>query len=264
MPSLVRELCGRFLEELDAEAPGLVTGLYLLGSLALGGYREDKSDVDFLAVVSKRPGEVEVAALGRVHARMSESHPKAALDGVYVRAADLSRPAGEVTGQVRANLGSVRTDDDYEPNPVSLHILGRCGLAFRGPDPDDLGLRDDPGALRRWTARNVEEYWAPWVARYARSVKPSALRGAAVERGVLGISRLHYTLATGGLATKEEAGRYAARTFGPGWHEILDETLRLRLGGRGTTYRTPVSRRRDAVDFIRTVIGDAGRLAPRD
>ena len=261
VPSLVRGLCGELLGQLDAEAPGLVTGLYLVGSLALGGYREGTSDVDFLAVTSRPPAGDDLAALRRIHAVLAEGRGWPQLDGVYLQASDLVLPPAMVTGQVRADQGEIRTGDGYEPNPVSWLILARHGLAFRGPDRDDLGVEPSPAALAAWTAANLQTYWTPWVESYSRSLRPSALSGRAVQWGVLGVPRLHYTLATGEVTTKEEAARYAARALGPAWHDILDEALRLRKRGRGTTYRTPVARRRDAVDFIRTVIADGLRLA---
>jgi hypothetical protein len=262
LPSLVREVCGELLELSDAEAPGLVTGLYLIGSLALGGYQAGRSDIDFLAVASHRPGPAEVAALGRVHAEMVRRHRQPVLDGVYVRAADLSRPHGEIAGIVRANRGIVTAGDHYEPSPVTVHILATRGIAWRGPDVADLGLRDDPAALRGSVAQDLQTYWVPQVRRWGRSPWPPAWSGQPVQWAVLGLARLHYTLTTGQVTTKENAARYASRRFGGQWDGILDEALRLRAGGRRTAYRTPMARRREAVDFARMVIADGRRLAP--
>ena len=262
LPSLVRQVCGEYLEQADAEAPGLVTGLYLVGSLALGGFRQDRSDIDFLAVTSRRPDPEDVAGLGRLHAEMARRHRRPVLDGVYVRAADLSRHPAEVDGAVRANLGTVSTDDHYEPNPVTFHLLARRGIAVRGPDIPDLGLKDDPAALRRWVADNLVSYWKPWVARWARSFGPRAMGEWPVEWGVLGVPRLHFTLTSGEVCTKEDAARYASRRFGGQWDGILDEALRIRAKGRGGDYRWARVRRRDALDFVRMVIADGERLGP--
>ncbi|MHB1444087.1 MAG: nucleotidyltransferase domain-containing protein [Acidimicrobiales bacterium] len=261
VPNLVRELCGQLLVELDAEAPELVTGFYLVGSLALGGYREGISDVDFVAVTSRPPGREDLSALRRVHAGLAEGRGRPDLDGVYILASDLDLPATQVTGQVRATRGEIKIGAGYEPNPVSLLVLARRGLAFRGLDRDELGVEPSRAEMAAWMAANLETYWAPWVQSYSRSVRPSALSGRLVQWGVLGLPRLHYTLVTGDVTTKEEAARHAAGAFGPAWYDILDEALRLRKRGRGTSYRTPAARRRDAVDFMRTVIADGLRLA---
>ena len=264
VPSLVREVCSEYLELADSQIPGLVTGLYLVGSLALGGYRPGHSDIDFLAVTSRRPGADDVAALGGLHSEMAGRRPRRpVLDGVYVRAADLSRLPGEGDGTVRANLGKVDAEDHYEPNPVTVHLLVRRGIAFRGPDVADLGLRDDPGALREWVAGNLQTYWRPWVDRWARSFGPRATSNFPIEWAVLGVPRLHFTLTSGDICTKEEAARYASRRFGGQWDGILDEALRIRARGKGGAYRSALARRREAVDFVRMVIKDGERLAPR-
>jgi hypothetical protein len=78
---------------------------------------------------------------------------------------------------------------------------------------------------------------------------------------VLGVSRLHYTLATGAITSKEGAGRYARATFAPGWQRVIDEALRLRRSTRAPSlYRLPLVRRRDLLAFTRMVIADAHRL----
>ncbi len=79
--------------------------------------------------------------------------------------------------------------------------------------------------------------------------------------GVLGVSRLHYTLATGAIASKCGAGEYAREAFDPRWRHIIDECLRIRRGGPGRArYRSPFARRRAALDFVAMAIDDAHRL----
>jgi hypothetical protein len=98
---------------------------------------------------------------------------------------------------------------------------------------------------------------------------------------VLGVCRLHYTLATGEIGSKEEAGAYGIGTFPEPWHLVLHEALRIRRADRarpnmtsafseivadlrirtapdgGSVYATPVARRRDVLGFADMVIVDA-------
>lgn len=46
--------------------------------------------------------------------------------------------------------------------------------------------------------------------------------------GVLGVTRLHYTLATGMVTSKAGAGAYALETFPERWHRILREAVDIR------------------------------------
>src|SRR5688572_24552971 len=89
-------IVGAYLEAVDHEAPGLIVGLYLIGSAALDEFRPRTSDIDFLAVTSHRPDAAEVAALGRAHARLRKRWPWPFFDGRYVTADELATDPRQV------------------------------------------------------------------------------------------------------------------------------------------------------------------------
>ncbi|MET9291358.1 aminoglycoside adenylyltransferase domain-containing protein [Streptomyces sp. NPDC003077] len=75
---------------------------------------------------------------------------------------------------------------------------------------------------------------------------------------MLGVSRLHYTIATGEITSKGGAGAYALKTFGDTWEPVLAEALRLRRGEPGPSrFRTAFRRRRAVTDYVAMVIEDA-------
>lgn len=83
-----------------------------------------------------------------------------------------------------------------------------------------------------------------------------------VHWGVLGPPRLHHSIATGRVASKSEGGEYALQTFDARWHRIVREALRIRRSeGTRSLYRTPLSRRRDALALQEHVIVDGVALA---
>ena len=85
IPEEVRELTRRHLAEADARASGLIVGLYLTGSVALGDFRPQWSDIDFVAVLERVPTDDDLAALADVHAGLSPRRP---YDGVYLSRVD--------------------------------------------------------------------------------------------------------------------------------------------------------------------------------
>jgi hypothetical protein len=260
---VAREVVDAYLGLVDAEAPGLVEAFYLVGSVALGEFRPHESDIDFVAVTATRPDAAALPALRRVHTRTRASYPRPHLDGVYVGREDLGRDPGSVVPVPAAQEGEVGLGD-FEPNPVTWHTLAHPGVAVRGPEPGDIDIWTDLDALAAWTLGNLESYWRPWRRRCSRpfSIEGVAALGSwAPAWGVLGVSRLHYTLATGGMASKEGAGIYALRTFPERWRKIVEECLRIRRGGEGRSlYRTPPGRRRDALAFIAMATDDARRF----
>ena len=68
--AVVENVVSAYLEAVDAETPGLIAGLYLTGSVALGDFRPRASDIDFVAVTAKPLDEVATAAVARANARL--------------------------------------------------------------------------------------------------------------------------------------------------------------------------------------------------
>jgi hypothetical protein len=189
-------------------------------------------------------------------------------NGIYLKAGDLSHSpleltplAGHVTGRFR-----LAPSEGFDVNPVTWHVLAHHGVALRGPDRDRLQIFADDAELRAWVLANLNSYWRRWVSR----VRPvgQGIRGVPPRRlaatGVLGAPRLHYTIATGDIATKQAAARYALEAFDPRWHGLIEEAIADWRGDQPSQpyRRHPHRRDRDAVEFARCVIDPANRLTP--
>ncbi len=80
------------------------------------------------------------------------------------------------------------------------------------------------------------------------------LFGQKVEWGVLGISRLYYTMHEGDIVSKYEAGKYALDRVPPDFEMILKEALRIRKGESKSYYKSPFRRRNDTIRFMTYMI----------
>lgn len=212
----VAEVVDAYLRAVDAEAPGLVEGLYLEGSVALGDFRPRTSDIDFVAVTAAVPDEAAVAALDRAHARLRSQRRAPFFDGLYTTWDDLRRDPAGAGPRPRVHEGRFHAGDAAPPSPVIWHTLARHGIACRGPEPADLAVWTDGDALAEWVDGNLDRYWRRLLDRASRTTSPwgaAMLTAYGVVWVVTGISRLHYTLATGEITSKEGAGRYALETF---------------------------------------------------
>lgn len=267
MHETVGEVAHRYLELVDEALPGRVGGLYLVGSVALDDYRPGQSDVDFLAVGDEAWGEDDVAVVSAVHETLAEGVPGETFEGSYVTWAQLAASPDAIDPVLGVHDGMVRVGTDGV-SPVHWHTLAQAPVAVRGPAAPEVWT--DVAALRGWVRRNLDEYWAGWVARQHKLMgRGTMLLGDwAVAWGVLGIPRLHYTLATGAVTSKSGAGEYALGAFGEEWAPILVEALRLRRedGEQSEDYRRrPLTRRRDALAFMDHVLADAAtRFAAPD
>lgn len=260
---LVRQVVDAYLDAVDAEVPGLVEGLYLTGSVALEDFRVGASDIDFVAVTRGQPSGVEVAALRRTHGRLTAAHRRPLFDGTYVTWRDLARDPSLAPPGPHAHDGRFQWRRGA-CDPPTWHMLAHHGVAVRGPQRDQVEVWTDPVALRDWARQNLDDYWRRWWRRSCRLwSKPglACMIAWGPVWGVLGISRLHYTLTTDAIVSKDGAGQYARRTFGDRWWRIVDECLRIRRGGHERPlYRNPFIRRREALDFVAMAIDDADRV----
>jgi predicted nucleotidyltransferase len=262
-----RATIDRLLAGLDAQAPGMVTGAYLTGSIALGDGRPGRSDIDLVLVRTASAGNAAtMAALTPVLAELRREHPQPELDGIVLDAADLAAGPDAIAGDrpvIFENEARLEVGGSAR-NPVTWATLRQCGIAWRG-ELDGEQLWHDPARLDAWTRENLEAYWRPWLARTGRLMSRFgvvSLGGWATEWGVLGVTRLHATLATGGIVSKRGAGDYALDRFGPEWRPIVEEAIRIRERQAGGRYRSPLRRRREMRAYMAMVIDDALALCP--
>jgi len=243
----VAETCATYLDLADRHAPGLVQGLYLQGSIALGDYRPGISDIDFVAVVSGTP---DLTALRTVHADLRRRHGDTCFDGLYVDPADLrqdpaARPVGPAVHEWR-----VQPATGFERHLVTWHVLAQGGVAVRGPAVAELGIHTDGAALAAATRQNLAGYWTRW-RRTARG--PAGYSEWATSWGVLGTARLRHTLAAGRVTAKTEAAEFALRTYDERWHRVIREAQRIRVGG-AAFYRNPIRRHADMMGFLKAAL----------
>ncbi len=250
-----------YLSAVDAEAPGLVQGLYLIGSVALGDHRPGHSDIDMVAVTAGPVDAAATDALARAHRCLREAHPLPHFDGPYVTWDALTRPPERAADAPYAHEGRFHPRGRFELTPITWQMLARSAVSCRGPDRAGLGVWQDRSALTGWAKGNLDTYWRRWRDRGARLASIPGLGSLgswATQWGVLGVARQHHVVATGEVISKTDAAGYGLTAFDDRWHRIVRESLRLRLGGAGRpAYRTPLARRRDLLAFVEMVISDA-------
>ncbi len=275
LPAAAREAVDDLLGRLDRAVPGRVDGFYVVGSACLGAFRVGRSDLDFVAVVAGELGRGELARVRAVHigrwgsALVRDGAVRRrwplVCNGIYLRSGDLSRSPLEVTplaGHIAGRF-KVAERDGLDVNPVTWHTLAGHGIAVRGPQRDRLQIHLDDAQLRSWTLGNLNGYWRRWTGRAQRNVVATqrALPRRFAAWGVLGAPRLHYTIATGAIASKQAAGHYALGTFDPRWHALIEDALAFWRGEPAPEpyRRRPSRRNRDAAAFVCSVIEAANR-----
>lgn len=203
-----------------------VTGIYLHGSLAIGGFNPASSDIDLLVVVRERPESERLYALTRstleTHARFPAGRDlefSVVEEGVLRR---FRHPAPCVYHYSGAHRERYASDPhylcaDYEDADLAAQVTVAYerGVALYGPP-----LRDSyPPVPKR---AFLESVW-------------SDVRGAEAEIAgnpvylTLNLCRVLMFLKTGTVASKKEGGEWAASAL-PEWTDVVRPALEAYAG----------------------------------
>jgi hypothetical protein len=229
LPAAVTDAIAQYLAACDAAVPGLVVGLHVVGSLALGDFRPDRSDIDVVAVVTEQPDHETRQRLADVHRTAAPT-----IDGPYLTAGALVTDPGGVGPVAHHVDGHFAFGDCHEVSPVTWAILDHDAITMRGARPAALGLSSDADAVRRFSASNLWNYWTGWAewtaAVMAELPGDSLIDARLLEWGVLGAARVHLAATTGEVVSKSAAGTRARSTAGEEWHSVLQLALDARSG----------------------------------
>lgn len=261
----VATVLGAYLDVVDDAAPGLVEGLYVVGSYALDDWLPGCSDIDIVAVTAEPCTDEDAGNLRTAHALLAERHPLPHVDGPYVAWGDLVvEPA---TGLHRPWVlqGVLHHDGDcFEINPVTWYVLDRHAVTVRGPDPSTLGIPTDTEARIRFVVDNLRGYWAGISSQLRTALgfdEVPDFDAASFVWCALGALRLHHTAFTGGVVSKRAAGLYGLEVTPAPLHPALQAALSMRADGeRGTA--TPAAMA-GAASIIEWVVDDVEQALDR-
>ncbi len=165
-----------YLAAVDAEPAGVIQGLYLVGSLALGDFRPRTSDVDFVAVTAARPDATVVAAFERAHQRLRARHRRPHVDGLYVTWEHLASDPGHAI-QLPHSLNGRFDATGGAGDPVTWHTCGvsrtsprRCALLAGSIGAEGLVPRQ-PGSLLAAATRSRRCHGEPLEPRCPHTVR---------------------------------------------------------------------------------------------
>jgi hypothetical protein len=259
------EAIATYLQIADSVAPGLVEGLYVVGSCALGDWVDGASDVDVVFVTAEPATDHDVGSIRTVHAILAEQQPRPFIDGPYLAWGDLVvEPATGLQRPWTLN-GQLHHDGDcFEINPITWFTLATRGVLARGPAVARLGIPTDVEARIRFVTDNIQGYWstvADDVAAACEHDPEARFEGASFVWCALGALRLHYTAFTGEVTSKRGAGEYGLRTAPDEFHDALRNALRMRAAGeQGEADAAMMSQ---AAGIIRWCVDDVKAALPQ-
>ncbi len=181
-------------------------GMYLDGSLAIGDFDLDKSDIDFVVVTDAEVSEDTFGVLKTMHDRFAGGASKwgRELEGSYISQRALRydrRPAAHPYIDRGSVLAMVQQETGYWP--IHRHMLREHGVVLAGPPPPVLIDPVAPEDLREAVRGILREWWTPMLTE-----GPRLQNGFYRCYAVLTMSRMLYTLRHGTIVTKPFAAQW--------------------------------------------------------
>ena len=257
----------RILDELTQGLKNLfgndLLGVYLTGSIALGGYHDGKSDIDFTVLIQNKLDAEQTVSIKTLHGRVKKKYPHHTLEGHYITPDELGKEADEIDPVAAYYRGKV-SRSYHGISPVTWYTLKKYGVTVRGIPAKELAIDAKEDALARYVIENVNTYWVRWLSGTKRffSVKGLyALTPTSVEWCVLGISRMFFTLSERDVTAKDAVISYTMRHVPPRYQRIQKEAQRIRTGAGPRQYASPFTRRREMIAYMAHMIAECNRLA---
>ena len=219
------------LDRLHHEAADILgenfVGLYVYGSLAMGGFDPDTSDVDFIVAIRSPLTAEQLNALEALHHRLlKDGGPWAKkLEGGYLPLADLRRHNPEAGPFLFINEGQIYQSGLGSDWAIQRQLLRTYPCAIVGPALVDHIDPVSPEQIRDAVRLLFREWWLPMLDR------PDQLgREDYRAFAVLTMCRALRLVATGDMVSKPEAARWALGAVEPRWHEPIRQAISWKPG----------------------------------
>ncbi len=236
-------------------------GMYLYGSLALGDFDPQTSDIDFIAVTRGEISEDSFTALREMHARFDRSGSpwSGKIEAAYIPQEALKHAAATPARYPQIEKGTELIRAPLEIGwAFQRYTLRERGVIIAGPDPHtffDPGEHrfSESGEMRRAAAAIM----GGWLEQSRRD--PAWVAWAHIRSSqafiILTLCRLLYSLETGDVVSKPAAARWAQEALGARW----DAAIRRALAGQHDEQEAPDSDYEDMLALLKFCLEGEGR-----
>lgn len=233
-------------------------GIYVYGSIALGAFEEEKSDIDILALTQGEWSARELGQLEALHRQLLSTQPFGKrLEAQYLPVGYLgmSRRDSEIAPYPGVH------DQHFSPagfgdlNSVTWWVLKHKGICLLGPEPAELPFDCTWRQILLTMRYNLDVYFAGKLKR-----PYIYLNADAAEFAVTNLCRILSTIEDGEIVSKSASLQTWRPRLPARWQTLLNEAWRVRHHPRQPSlYRLPPRRMWDVAAFIRYVRERGGR-----
>lgn len=224
-------------------------GIYVFGSLVIGDFDPQRSDVDMLAMVEHDITEQQLDSLESMHDQFVERHPswRGRIEVGYVSVGGMRDFKTRTCRVARIAPGDPLGFQDMDIDwLMDWYMVLCCGQTVQGPPPRELipeiTQQEFVASLRRRLPNWLNEAREAHHAGYQSYI-------------ILSLCRSIYVFAHGGQVSKIQAAKWAVEQF-PDWAELILDALSWK--GSPDKSDSPETRARTE-EFVRFVLAEADK-----
>ena len=256
IPTPIQPLIDAYLDALEPLRSHFY-GIYIFGSIALGGFEELESDIDIVALTQGEWTTPELAQLKAVHTQLIRTHQLGKrLEVLYVPLRDLGKCNGEIAPYPTLQCGKFSPAGYGDLNYITWWIVKNRSICLLGPERSTLPFEVTWQDVLKTMRYNLDVYWA------SQAKRPYLfLLDGWIVIAVATLCRILSTIEDEEIITKSVALKRGRDRLPARWHTLIDEAWRIRHHlPEPSLYRSRLKRMRETLAFIEYVRQRAGKV----
>lgn len=248
MPMELQQLLHTYVQMISCELGDLVHGIYIYGSVALGHFNSEKSDIDFMTFLKRDISEDELKTIKGIHEKLNTSSPYAdRLEGEYINVSDIQNRNFSkeypyfAFGKYHGVVGI---------KSFSLFQVKEKGLKIYGEDfntiIDEISWND----IKNDLGKRLNEYWVK------KGKNPLLLMfDGWISLVVLTLCRIYYVLERETVASKMESAEFIMQNIDEKYLMLIREALRIQYNtSKISLFKTKTDRKKAARQFVNYIV----------
>ena len=222
-------------------------GIYIYGSIALGGFEELESDIDILALTHGELAISELVQLKALHTQLLQAHQLGKrLEVLYIPLRNLGKSDRDIAPYPTFQFGNFSPARYAELNYVTWWTVKNKGIRLLGPERSTLPFEVTWQDVLETMRNNLDDFWAtPTKRPYL------FLLDGWIVITVATLCRMLTTIEEGEIVTCSVALKCWRDRFPARWGPLIDEAWRIRHHlGTPSLYRSRFKRMREVLAFI--------------
>ncbi len=232
-------------------------GIYICGSIALGGFEELESDIDIVALTLGEWTTVELAQLEALHTQLIRTHQLGKrLEVLYIPLRDLGKRDREIAPYPRMLWGKFSPAGYGDLNYVTWWTVKNKSIRLLGPERSALPFEVTWQDVLETMRDNLDGFWVRQARRPWRF-----LHNYELEYAVTTHCRMLTTIEEEEIITKSVALKRWRERLPARWCPLIDEAWRIRYHlCPPSLYRSRLKRMREVLAFMRYVRERGGKV----